>query len=278
MIFKEFGELPGIKLLGEYINNLRYANDTVLLAESVEELQALVNAVKEGSRKFGLEMNTKKTKTMIIRRDVTDGSRVEIKVDGVTLEQVESYQYLGQLMTEDGRCEVEIKRRIGIAKTNFLKMKNVLTTKNLSMKTRKKILYCYIISTLMYAAETWVINAAEWKKIEAFEMWAFRKMMKISYKEHMTNVEVLKRAKHKRSLKNEIMLRKTKYLGHALRKNGLQRDLLESNVEGGRGRGRPRHTWLHNVSKEMEMSYVELVRAADDRSSFRRRIEEIFRS
>ena len=278
MIFKEFGELPGIKLLGEYINNLRYADDTVLLAESVEELQALVNAVKEGSRKFGLEMNTKKTKTMIIRRDVTDGSRVEIKVDGVTLEQVESYQYLGQLMTEDGRCEVEIKRRIGIAKTNFLKMKNVLTTKNLSMKTRKKILYCYIISTLMYAAETWVINAAEWKKIEAFEMWAFRKMMKISYKEHMTNVEVLKRAKHKRSLKNEIMLRKAKYLGHALRKNGLQRDLLESNVEGGRGRGRPRHTWLHNISKEMEMSYVELVRAADDRSSFRRRIEEIFRS
>ena len=181
-----------------------------------------MNAVKEGSRKFGLEMNTKKTKTMIIRRDVTDGSRVEIKVDGVTLEQVESYQYLGQLMTEDGRCEVEIKRRIGIAKTNFLKMKNVLTTKNLSMKTRKKILYCYIISTLMYAAETWVINVADWKKIEAFEMWAFRKMMKISYKDHMTNVEVLKRAKHKRSLKNEIMLRRTKYLGHALRKNGLQ--------------------------------------------------------
>ena len=66
MIFKEFGELPGIKLLGEYVNNLRYADDTVLLAESEEELQELVNAVNEGSRKFGLEMNTKKTKTMII--------------------------------------------------------------------------------------------------------------------------------------------------------------------------------------------------------------------
>ena len=218
MIFKEFGELPGIKLLGEYVNNLRYADDTVLLAESEEELQELVNAVNEGSRKFGLEMNTKKTKTMIIRRDVKDGSRVDIKVDGVSLEQVESYQYLGQLMTEDGRCEVEIKRRIGIAKTNFLKMKNVLTTKNLSMKTRKKILYCYIISTLMYAAETWVINVADWKKIEAFEMWAFRKMMKISYKDHMTNVEVLKRAKHKRSLKNEIMLRKTKVSGSCTEK------------------------------------------------------------
>ena len=62
---------------------MRYADDTVLLAESEEELQKLVDAVKEGSLKFGLEMNTKKTKTMIIRRDVNDGSKVEIKVDGV---------------------------------------------------------------------------------------------------------------------------------------------------------------------------------------------------
>ena len=76
--------------------------------------------------------------------------------------------------------------------------------------------------------------------------------------------EVLKRANHKRSLKNEIMLRKTKYLGHALRKNGMQRGLLESNVVGGRGRGRPRHTWLHNIRKEMGVSYVDLVRTADD--------------
>ena len=277
-IFKESDELPGIKLLGEYINNLRYADDTVLLAESEEELQKLVDAVKEGSLKFGLEMNTKKMKTMIIRRDVNDGSKVKIKVDGVILEQVESYQYLGQLITEDGRCEKDIRRRISIAKTNFLKMKNVLTTKKLSMKTRKKILYCYIISTLMYAAETWIINVADWKRIEAFEMWALRKMMKVSYTEHKSNEAVLKQANHKRKIKSEILLRKAKYLGHALRRNGFQRGLMESTVVGGRGRGRPRHTWIHNIVKETKMSYGELVRAADDRAVFRRKIEEIFSS
>ena len=277
-IFKESDELPGIKLLGEYINNLRYADDTVLLAESEEELQKLVDAVKEGSLKFGLEMNTKKTKTMIIRRDVNDGSKVEIKVDGVILEQVESYQYLGQLITEDGRCEKDIRRRISIAKTNFLKMKNVLTTKKLSMKTRKKILYCYIISTLMYAAETWVINVADWKRIEAFEMWALRKMMKVSYTEHKSNEAVLKQANHKRKIKSEILLRKAKYLGHALRRNGFQRGLMESTVVGGRERGRPRQTWIHNIVKETKMSYGELVRAADDRAVFRRKIEDIFSS
>ena len=139
IIFRDFDDIPGVNLSGEYINNLRYADDTVLIAESEEELQKLVDAVKEGSRVYGLEMNTKKTKTMVVRRDPNDGSSVNIKVDGVTLEQVESYQYLGQIITEDGRCEKEIRRRIGIAKTNFLKMKDVLITKKLSMEIRKKI-------------------------------------------------------------------------------------------------------------------------------------------
>ena len=277
-IFKEFEDLPGIKMFGEYINNLRYADDTVLLAESEEELQTLVNAVKEGSLKYGLEMNTKKTKTMVIRKDINEVVNVKIKVDGVILEQVEKYQYLGQIITEDGRCENEIKRRIQIARTNFLKMKDVLVTKKLSIKTRKKLLHCYVISTLIYAAETWIINVADMKRIEGFEMWCLRKMLKVSYKEHKTNEEVMSVAGYKRSLKMDILRRKAKYLGHTLRKNGMQRQLLEAYIEGSRGRGRPRHTWLHNVKKGMQMTYTELVRAADDRVQFRLAVEKMVSS
>ena len=277
-IFKEFEELPGIKMFGEFINNLRYADDTVLLAESEEQLQALVDAVKVGSLKYGLEMNTKKTKTMVIRKDVKDATKVRIKVDDVILEQVEKYQYLGQVITEDGRCETEIKRRIQIARTNFLKMKDVLVTKKLSMRTRKKLLHCYVISTLIYAAETWIINVADMKRIEGFEMWCLRKMLKVSYKEHKTNEEVMRVAGYKRSLKMDILKRKAKYLGHTLRKNGMQRQMMEAYIEGSRGRGRPRHTWIHNVKKCMGMTYTELVRAADDRKLFRRAIEEMVSS
>ena len=278
IIFRDFDDIPGVNLSGEYINNLRYADDTVLIAESEEELQKLVDAVKEGSRVYGLEMNTKKTKTMVVRRDPNDGSRVNIKVDGVTLEQVESYQYLGQIITEDGRCENEIRRRIGIAKTNFLKMKDVLITKKLSMEIRKKILHCYIMSTLMYAAETWVINLADWKRLEAFELWALRKMMKVSWKDKKTNEEVMKRAKCKRSLKENIMKRKARYLGHVLRRNGLQRQLLDATTEGSRGRGRPRHTWIHHAKKDLNMTYVQIVRSVQDRQLFRRTVEEMISS
>jgi hypothetical protein len=277
-IFKVFEDQPGIKMFGEYINNLRYADDTVLLAESEEELQALVDVVKEESYKYGLEMNTKKTKTMVIRRDADKVVNANIKVDGVTLEQVGKYQYLGQIIKEDGRCEDEIKRRIGIARTNFMKLKDVLITKKLSIGTRKKLLYCYVISTLMYASETWIINVADMKKLEAFEMWCLRKMLRVSYKEHKTNEEVMKVANHKRSLKAEIIRRKTRYLGHILRKNGMQRQLMEACVVGSRGRGRPRHTWLHNIKQSMGMTYTQLVRAADDRCTFRRRVEEMFSS
>ena len=78
-----------MKIAGEYINNLRYADYTVLISESEEELQKLVNEVKERSLEYGLKMNAKKTKTMFIRRNVDEPCRVDILVDGVTLEQVD---------------------------------------------------------------------------------------------------------------------------------------------------------------------------------------------
>ena len=157
-------------------------------------------------------------------------------------------------------------------------MKDVLITKKLSMETRKKILHCYIVSTLMYAAETWVINVADWKRLEAFELWALRKMMKVSWKDKKTNEEVMKRANCKRSLKANIMKRKARYLGHVLRRNGLQRQILEAATEGTRGRGRPRHTWLSHAKKELKMSYVQIVRASDDRKLFRRTVEDMISS
>ena len=170
---------------------------------------------------------------------------------------------------------VEIKRRIQIAKANFLKMKNVLTARKLSIETRKKLINCYIISTLLYAAETWTINEAEWKRLEAFETWTLRRMLKVSYVEHKTNVEVFKMANCTRNLKNEINSRKMRYFGHLVRKNDLQRSILEADMKGKRGRGRPRHTWFTNIGKSMGRSYGELAHLAADRRKFRTAMTEM---
>ena len=101
--------LLGIKITGKNITNLRYADDTALMAESEEALQRIVDEVKIKSLEKGLKMNTKKTKTMVISRN-TSAPQVSVKVDGETLEQVQSFKYLGQTITADGKTDTEIRQ------------------------------------------------------------------------------------------------------------------------------------------------------------------------
>ena len=272
-IFRE--GLNGVRMGGEEFSNLRYADDTVLIADSAKELQKLVDEVKNRSLVKGLKMNVKKTKTMVIRKNVKSRCKVEITVDGKVLEQVKQYLYLGHIITEDGKCEVEIKRRIEIARSNFISMKNLLTSRTLHLNTRKKLIKCYVLSTFLYASETWTINQIMWDKIEAFEMWMWRKCMKISYTEHKTNEEVLQMIDERRSLAKEIIRRKLQYFGHLIRRNGVQKRLLVAEVEGTRGRGRPKTTWLANIQTATGKSLEEMSGIAEDRKCWRAFIAEV---
>jgi hypothetical protein len=175
-------ETPGIVVGGHIINNLRYADDTALIAGSEEDLQTLVDTIKEESNKYGLNINKKKTQTMVITKK-TEIPKVYIKIDGKTLDQVHSFIYLGQLFTEDGRSEQEIKRRIGIAKTTFSKMSKLLTNHNISYQLRLRLTKCYIWSVLMYACETWTLTSSLEERLEAAEMWMYRRIARISWKE-----------------------------------------------------------------------------------------------
>lgn len=268
-IFAESEELKGIVVGGRNITNLRFADDTLLMAESEEELQKIVDEVREESLEHGLRMNVKKTKTMVIRRNIKEECKVSIKVEGKELEQVESYIYLGQQITEDGRSDKEIRRRIEIARTNFINMKSILTSRKLKIETKKRLIRCYILSTFLYASETWTIDAESWKRIEAFEMWCLRKMMRIPYTDHVTNVEVLRRTNSKRFLRDEITKRKLQYFGHIVRREKIQRLLMDGKIEGCRGRGRPRRTWVKDITEATGMSYTQCVRTAQRREQLR---------
>ena len=125
-IFRESNELKGITIHGQNINNLRYADDTALIADDIKNLQNVVDKVKEVSSKAGLEMNVKKTKTMISSRKPEDKS-VDIKVNNEILEQVMKFIYLGTEISQDGKSDKEIIRRSNIAKEKFSKISNLLT-------------------------------------------------------------------------------------------------------------------------------------------------------
>ena len=194
---------------------------------------------------------------------------INISVEGKPFQQVDRMVYLGYMATEDGKCDKEIERRIGIARTAFEGMSMILTSRNISTELRLRIAKCYIWSTLLYGAEIWTLNKVTSDKLEAFEMWLYGRMLRISWKEHKTNGEVLHKMKTKRSLLNTIKKRKYQYFGHILRGNGVQRLLMEGRINGRRGWGRPRTMWTDNIKEWTKISYNDCIRVTQDRERWR---------
>ena len=263
-IFRESNHLPGINIHGQNLNNIRYADDTALLANNEKKLQDIVTVVKEESSKKGLDMNIKKTKTMIISRNPS-GKKVNIKVDGQNLEQIDRMKYLGTLITEEIKTDLEIETRSNLAKSKFSEMSKLLSSKRLKLKTKLKILNCYVFSIFTYGSEAWTLSKVLEDKIEATEMWCLRKMSNIQWRDRVTNEEVLRRLGTSRTLLDKIKKRKCRYYGHIKRKNNILTTAVEGKVEGKRPRGRPRNTWFKDIKVWTNQTAHDCTRNAADR-------------
>ena len=213
-------------------------------------------------------MNIIKTKSMVISRK-KPVPNISISVEGKPIQQVDRMLYLGYMATEDGKYDKEIKRKIGIAGTAFESIAKILTSRNISIELRSHIANYYVWSTLLYGAETWTLTKVTSDKLEAFEMWLYRRMLRISWKGQKTNGEVLHKMKTKRSLLNTIKNRKYQYFGHIIRGNGVQRLLMVGRINVRRGRGRPRTMWTENIKEWRNISYNDCIRVAQDRERWR---------
>ena len=140
-IFRKVEDMKGVNIGGVNFNNLRYADDTVLLAEGPMDLQVLLTAVNEKGKPYGMEMNIIKTKSMVISRK-KPAPNISISVEGKPIQQVDSMVYLGYMATEDGKCDKE--RGLEIARTAFESMAKILTSRNISIELRSRIAKCYI--------------------------------------------------------------------------------------------------------------------------------------
>ena len=168
-MFGEVEDVRGINIGGVNVDSLRCADDAVLLAEGPVFLQALLAAVRGEGKPYGMEMGMIKTKSVVVSRK-KPAPRVGVSVEGRPIRQVDRVVYLGYMATEDGKCDKEIKRRIGIARTAFESMAKILISRNSSIELRSRIAKCYIWSTLLYGAETWTLTKVTSDKLEAFEM------------------------------------------------------------------------------------------------------------
>ena len=210
---------------------------------------------------------------MLVSKDVTS-TKVSVKIDGDIIKQTDNYTYLGQTIASNGKYDDEILKRIEIARGAFNSMLKTIAARHICMKTRKIILKAYVWSTLLIGCETWTITTRNMTKLQTFEMWAYRKMMKISWREKKTNEEVQKLVDEQAEqlyIIPTIKERKITYFnfGHMTRRNNIHRLLLEGPLEGKVCRGRPRTEWLTNVTEWTGMRYEELVRIVEDREPWR---------
>ena len=141
MITRELDDMDGFRICGTVVNNLWYADDTVIIAESEEQLQRLINVVVTKSEEKGLYLNSAKSFAMVFSK-ASQIPTCNINVHGKILEQVHSFVYLRSQFTSDARCEKEIRRRSGIAKSAFTSMSKVLTSRDIYMTVRIKVLRC----------------------------------------------------------------------------------------------------------------------------------------
>ena len=276
VIMRDLMELDGIKFGGRNLNNIRYADDTVLIADSEDKLQRLVQELVQSSGEHGLKLNTSKTKVMVISKGNED-ARTNISVSGEVLEQVSRYKYLGSVVTQDGRCVDEIKSRIAIAKSAFNRIKSLVTNRSISVSLRKRFIKSYVWSTLMYGCEAWNINKEMERKIEAAEMWFYRRMLKISWTERVTNETVLQRARTKREIMKMIRQRQLRFLGHVMRLQQLESVCVMGKVEGRRGRGRPRIKLVDTLAKAVGggITSAQLLQMTDRRSDWRSMVANV---
>ena len=255
----------GILVNGVRINNIRYADDTVLITSDLLEMQSLLDRINTVGIKFGLHINIKKTKLMIVsrRRPLI----APLRVNDVPLDCVEHYKYLGCILNERWDFSQEIRIRIEQARSAYSKLKKVLTNRDISLELRTRVVRCYVFSVLLYGVESWTLTQALSNKIEAFEMWVYRRILRVSWTERVTNMTILGSMNKKMEVLNAIKRRKLEYLGHIMRnkKYNILQIIMQGKIEGSRRPGRRRTSWLYNLRQWFGKSTKSLFRAAVSR-------------
>ena len=240
-VMDELEGMEGVKVGGRNINNIGYADGTVMVADSEEKLRELVMALHRACTAWGLKINfgQGKTEVMGITKRAEE-LNVNIRMEGRHITQIEKYKYLGVMVTKDGRCDTELLKRIGMAKTTFNSMRRILTNMNINMRLRTRLVKCFVWSVFMYGCEVWTLDKRLKGRIEALEMWILRRMMRIPWTARVTNERVMEMAGVGRELMGAVRSRQLKFLGHLLRHDCLEKDVFLGKIERRRARGRQR--------------------------------------
>ncbi|VDP31512.1 unnamed protein product [Schistosoma margrebowiei] len=251
------------------LDDLDFADDLALLSRTHEQMQMKTASVAAVSASVGLSIHKGKTKVLKVKAENNN----PITLDGETLENVESFTYLGSIIDEQGGSDADVKARIGKARTAFLQLKNIWNSKQLSTNIKVRIFNTNVKAVLLYGAETWRTTTTTIKKVQVFINSCLRKILNIHWPDTISNSLLWERT-NQLPAEEEIRKRRWKWIGHTLRKssNCITRQALTWNPEGKRTRGRPKNTLRRIIEadmKTMNYNWTELERIAQDRVRWR---------
>ena len=222
----------GIKIAGRNINILRYAEDTTLMGESEEELKSLLMKVKEESEKVGLKLNIQKTKIM------ASGPITLWQIDGET---VADFILRGSKITEDGNCSHEIKRYLLLIRKVMTILDSLLKSRDITLWTKVRLVKAMVFPGVMYGCESWTIRKSEHQRIVAFELWCWRRLLRVPWSAGRSNKSILKEISPEYSLEGLMLKLKLQYFGHLMRRaDSLGKSLMPGKHGNGRRRERQR--------------------------------------
>ena len=222
------------------------------MAESEEKLKSLLMKVKEESEKVGLKLNIQKNKIMV------SGPITSWQTDGEIMETVRNFIFLGSKITADGDCSHEIKRHLLLGRKAMTILDSILKSRDITLASKVHLVKAMVFPVVVYGCESWTIKKAECRRIDAFELWCWRRLLRVPWTAKRSNQFILKEISPEYSLEGLTLKLKLQYFGHLMqRTDSFEKTLMLGKIEGGRRRGRQRMRWLDGISMYMSLSELK---------------------
>ena len=201
------------------------------------------------------------------------------QIEGEKVEAVTDFLFLGSKITADGNCSPEIRRQLLLGRKVMANLDSVLKSRDISLPTKVCVVKAMVFPVVPYSCESWTIKKAEWRRIDAFELWCWRKFLKIPWTTRRSNQSILREINPEYSLEGLILKLKLQYFGHLMwTAYSLGKSLLLGKIEDRRGRGHQRMWWLDGITNAMDINLGKLREMVRDRETWHTAVHGITKS